>query len=112
QVAQSDVLYHPHAGDFVVAVARLQITIVANLHPAAVAESGGGDTLSRQRCLVLAESDARRIDTVVLRGVHDEATPAAADVQKPLARLEPQLATDQIQLRFLGGVERLVRRAE
>ena len=47
--------------------------------------------VSRQR-------DAVRGDAVILRRVADEPAPAAADVEKALARLQPQLAADHLQL--------------
>src|SRR5438552_2001543 len=40
--------------------------------------------------------------------VHDEATPATADVEETLARLQPQLTAQQIELARLGGVEAFV----
>ena len=40
-----------------------------------------------------------------LGGVTQRAAPAAADVEDPLSPLQAQLATDQVQLCFLRGVQ-------
>jgi hypothetical protein len=37
-----------------------------------------------------------------------QATPAAADIQHPLAAAQPQLAGDDVQVRFLGVIQRIV----
>ena len=46
------------------------------------------------------------LHAIVLRGVHDHAAPAAADVEQPHSRLQPELARDQVVL----GVLRLLQR--
>src|SRR5689334_22982138 len=46
---------------------------------------------------------------IVLRRMADEPTPAAANVEKALARRESQLAADHLELRSLGFVERALR---
>ena len=37
--------------------------------------------------------------------MHDQPTPSAADVEQTLAWLEAKLATDQIELGFLRGIQ-------
>lgn len=58
--------------------------------------------------LLLRERDAERLDAVVLRGVADHATPAAADVEQPLTGLEVELAGDEVVLVLLRLLERRV----
>ena len=47
---------------------------------------------------------------VVLGGVQDQRAPAAADVEQPHARLQVELAADQVELGALRVGQRLVRR--
>src|SRR5207247_5787248 len=84
----------------------------ANRHATPFPESSFLDSLLGQGCLVLAQGDARRVDPVTFGGIHDESAPPAADVQQSLSWLETELAANQIQLRLLRNVERIVRRAE
>ena len=53
-----------------------------------------------------------RAHAVIPRGVTDERAPAAADVEKALARLQPQLAADHVELVVLRSREVIVRLAE
>ena len=41
----------------------------------------------------------------MLRGVHHQSAPAAADVEQALAGLEPQLAAQDVQFLLLGGIQ-------
>src|SRR2546423_11630222 len=111
-MTQPDVLDHPDAGDLVVAVATGERAVISDRHPATIAEAGLLDSLAREHCLILAECDARSIDSVVLRCVHDQCAPSAPDVEETLARLEPQLPADQIELGLLRRVERIIHCAE
>ena len=45
-----------------------------------------------QRRLILAQSYARRIDSIALGCIGDESAPSAPDIEESLARLEPKLA--------------------
>src|SRR6267154_2776218 len=106
------VLDHSDTGDLVVAISRCERPIVSDRNLATVGESGLFDALLGQRRLILAQRDTCRIHTVMLRRVHYETAPSAAYVEQPFSRLEAQLAADQIELRFLRDIERVVRRAE
>src|ERR1700682_6058214 len=112
QVTEPDVLDHSYAGDLVVAVTCGECAVISYRHSAAIAQARLLDALSRQHSLILAERASRGIDSVVLRGVHDQRAPPTPNVEETLPRLETQLPTDQIQLGLLRGVERIIRRAE
>src|SRR3954469_14632036 len=100
-MAETDVLDHPNARDFVVAVAFSEGAVIANRDSAMVRQSGFTDSLLCQRQLILAQRDARRICPVVPSRVHDQPAPAAADIKETIARLQAQLTADQIQFCFL-----------
>src|SRR4029079_10731452 len=70
------------------------------------------DALGGEAELVLRDGDAGRVDAVVLRGVHREGSPTAADVEETLARLQPQLGANVVELGDLRLLERVPRRAE
>ena len=55
-----------------------------------------------------AQSQPGYMNTVVLRSVDGKPTPAAADFQHPVTRLELQFATDQIEFMQLSCFERIV----
>src|SRR5215208_6717326 len=112
QVGEADVLDHSNAGDLVVAVAGDERAIVAYRDAAPIGKPRFVDPLFRQRCLILAQRYPGRVDAVVLRGVDDEPTPAAADVEETLPGFETQLPANEIELGLLRNVERIVRRAE
>ena len=59
--------------------------------------------------LLAGQRHAERLDAVVLRRVPDHAAPAAADVEQPHARLEAELAGDQVVLVGLRLLQRRVR---
>jgi len=48
----------------------------------------------------------------MLRRVHDQRPPAAADIEEAFARLEAELAADQIELGLLRLIERVIRLGE
>ena len=48
--------------------------------------------------LLGGQRDPEGLDAVLPRGVHDHPAPAAADVEQPHARPEPELAGDQVEL--------------
>ena len=112
QVAEANVLDHPNAGDLVVTISLDQRAIVTDRHTTFVGEPGLPNPLLCERRLILAERYPRRVDAVVLGGVHNEAAPTTANVEQTLAGLEAKLATDQIELRFLRDIERVIGGAE
>src|SRR4051812_35317974 len=82
----ADVLDHPDRGDRV-EVLTPELAIVLNANLDLVADPGVEDPLPRQLRLRLGQGDPDRLDAVLLRRVDDEAGPAAADVEHPLALL-------------------------
>ena len=55
-----------------------------------------------------AQSQPGYMYTVVLRSVEGKSSPAAADFEHPVTRLELQFATDQIEFMQLSCFERIV----
>jgi hypothetical protein len=99
---------HSDAGDLVERRFPRELPIVPELDTTAIAEPRRGDALTRQLRLRLAQRDAEREHSIPLRGVDDETAPSTADVEESLARREPKLPTDQVELRFLRAVEVVV----
>src|SRR5262249_36699696 len=62
--------------------------------------------------LPVGEGDAMRANAVVPGGVNGERTPAAADVEKGLVRLKPQLTADHVELVALRSRDVIVRLSE
>ena len=106
ELRAADVLVHPDARDLVERL-LVELAIVEHAHLDAVAEPGGGDALARELRLRLRERHAERAHAVVSRRVQDERSPAAADVEHPLAGLEAELAADQLELALLRAFERV-----
>ena len=86
------------------------VAVVAEAHLGDVVEALALDRLLRPGGLLARQRDADDLDAVVPRGVPDHPAPAAADVEQPHARLQAELAADQVVLRELrlleGGVLR------
>src|SRR4030095_11335698 len=97
-VRDADVLDHPDRGDLVVTGVGGQIAQVPVLDQAAVLEPLALDPGGRPLRLLARQGHPVGPDAVVLRGPDAESAPAAADVEHPLARLQAQLAADQIEL--------------
>ncbi len=70
------------------------------------------DACVAERRLVLAEGDPRRLRAVVLRRVHGERSPAAADVEHLVAGADQQLAADEVHLVVLALLKRVLLVAE
>ena len=107
EVAHAHMLEHADAGDLVVLHALGQVEIVAKLDVHAILEPARGDFGDDEVALILRQRDAGRLDAVMLRRPEDQATPAAADVEHPLAGRETKLAADVIELLLLRVVERV-----
>src|SRR5262244_836811 len=97
-VDDAHVLDHPDGGDLVVARVRGQVAQVAMLDEAASLESLALDARHGPVRLGFGKRHSVRGDPVVLRRPDAEPTPAAADVEERLPRLEPELAADEIDL--------------
>ena len=65
----------------------------------------GADALAGQRGLLLRQRDAMADDAIVLGGMDQHRAPAAADVEQPVARLQPELAADMVELVCLRLVD-------
>src|SRR5439155_18920575 len=104
-VLDADVLDDADGGDLVEADIRGQIAVVEMVDARAAVEPGAVDRRLRPFRLRARQRDAVRLDAVALRGPHDQAAPATADVEEPLARLEAELPADEIELVLLRPVE-------
>ena len=102
-------LEHADRGDLVELAVEPRIVLEFDGHPVLQAEPR--DLLLGIGELLLGERDAVGANAVVLRGVNERA-PAAADVEKALVRLEPQLAADHVELVALRLREVVVRLGE
>ena len=79
--------------------------VVAQFERHPVGEAKALGLLARERDLLLRQRHADDLRAVVLSRVAGERAPAAADVEHRLARLEPQLAADHVELLPLRRVE-------
>src|SRR5712691_2650572 len=104
-VRDAHVLDNTNGSDLVVAGARRQVAVVTVLDEAAPLETFALDARGGPVGLRLRQRHPVRRDAVVLRGPDGEAAPAAADVEKRLPRLEPELAADEIDLVLLRLLE-------
>src|SRR5260370_40686464 len=57
--------------------------------------------------LVLTQCNAERPGVVIRSGVKQQSSPAAADIQETLVRLQAQLAANEVELVSLGRLQRL-----
>ena len=106
QVLDADVLDHLQAGDAVVLVAR-DGAVVEALDARLVGEARLGDAGVAEGRLLLGNGDARRLRAEVLRRVHGEGSPPAADVEHLVARADHELAAHEVEfvvLRLLDGL--------
>ncbi len=83
------------------------VAVVAVPHLGEVGQALLGDGVLRPRRLLLGQRDADGLDAVP-RGVAHHAAPAAADVEQPVARLQPQLLEHQPVLVLLRLFQRRV----
>src|SRR5215472_768978 len=105
QVGDADMLVHTDRDDLVEDRFAGDIAIILAAHLHSAGQPGVSDSPSGFIDLRLAEGDADGGDAVVRRRPADQPTPAAANVEQPIAGLEPQLAADMIKLLLLCGVE-------
>ena len=80
---------------------HLQRSVVAQQHTHPVLQTFFGNQALHMHVLVVRQRDAGGVHAVVLGGPQQQPAPARADVQKTLARLQPQLAADVLQLGLL-----------
>jgi hypothetical protein len=103
-VGLADVLAHLHRRDGVVrTVGDGAVVLQPDLHP--VAQTALGDPGVDERLLLGRDRDAGDLRTEVLGGVQAQRAPATADVEEPIAVLEPELAAHQVELRGLCLLE-------
>src|SRR6478672_8968683 len=98
-VAQADMLEHPDREDAIETLIQLAVILQADFDGQAVAEAPG---ILR---LLAGDGHADTTDAVMLRGVLQGFAPAAADVEHAHTGAQVELATDQVELRVLGGIE-------
>ena len=105
--ALADVFEHADRADRVVrAVVDVAVVLQPDLDP--IAEPGVGDALAGELVLLARDRDADRVHAVVAGRVQRHAAPTAADVEQPFAFAKVELATDQVVLRPLRPIERIV----
>src|SRR5690606_5814433 len=104
-VGDPDVLVHADAGDFVVAALERHVVGERDGHP--ILEAQTRDPGLRVIVLRLRQGHAVGANAIVLRRMAQERAPAAADVEEGLARTQPQLAADQVELVPLRLLERV-----
>src|SRR6266571_6412781 len=112
EMAQAHMLEHPDARDLVEDALARNVAIVLQAHLAAALEPLLPNPPRGEFVLVPAEGDARGPGSVFLGRAQHERTPAAADVEKPLARLEHELVEDVIELLLLSELQRIGLAAE
>src|SRR5258708_11954946 len=107
-----DVLRRADGGDLVEWLGSGQITDVAPLDAASIAQPSFLDAVARPFRLGLAEGDAECLHAIVFDGELHQSAPAASDIEEALARLEAQLLADVVELRGLCRGEVVTGRAE
>src|SRR5260221_10316282 len=108
----SYVLKHAYADDFIERVGLSDIAVIAHFHPAFLRQSSLADALLCQPGLRVTERNAIRFYPVMLRCIDRQASPTAADIQQTLTGAQTQLATNILELTFLGCVYIVTRRGE
>ena len=101
-------LVHAHGNDLVIVYLIRHFTVVPTVDLDLPLKSHRSDPLARIRELLIAQRNADPLDAVARSRPAQQTTPAAANVQQPLARLEPQLAADMLELLLLRGIQILL----
>ena len=99
-------LDHADAGDCVEAFAG-EVAVVLRPDAHAMVQTGLAHPRASEGRLRLGEGDPDDLDAMISSRMDGKAAPAAADVEHPLACLQPELAAGQLQLRFLSRLQRL-----
>src|SRR5439155_16772124 len=105
----ADVLDDPDRGDLVEAQARRQIPVVAVVDTGAPLEASAPDGRGGPLGLCGRERHAIGLDAVPLGGPHDQAPPAATDVEQPVAGGQAELPAHEVEIVRLRLVEVAVR---
>lgn len=104
----ADVFTHLQRHNLVELGASRDLPVVAAQNPSLVRRNSIlRDALRAKLGLVLAQSDAGSVDTVVLGGVCNEGSPTASDVEELVTGLESELFTDGRELVVLHLLEGL-----
>ena len=108
QIGDADMLVHSDRDDLVENRLSRNFAVVptADFDPAG--KTVGGGAIFGISELLIAERTADAVDPVTGRGPAQQAAPAAADVEKPVTGLEPQLAAEAIELLLLRRIEILI----
>src|SRR2546423_10608509 len=97
------------AGDLVEWAKLFDVQKIPDLDLAVLAEAEFLNSFRRLLRLSRAQRHAEDLYTIMFCGVANQGAPPAAHVEKPLARLEPQFATNQIELCHLRFVDCRIR---
>ena len=111
-VFKADMLKHFDLRDLVIGRRRINRTVIAQFQLDPVAEPQSRDLGGGKIELLLRQCHAMAGRAKVLRGMADQAAPAAADVEKAVAGGQPQLLANAVQLGDLGLFEAGVLRRE
>ncbi len=104
QQRDTDMLGHADTRDRVERpVADISVVLHPDLHP--LGDALGDHPFARILRLLVRQSHAHDMYTVIARRVQGEGPPSAADVEHPHARSQAQLAGHQIALSVLSRVQ-------
>lgn len=101
-------LDHANTDDLVEALFIGEISIVDHARLAAVGQAGGGKPCIGFIRLRLTQGNPHALDTVLLCGMQQKPAPATANVEKPLSRLETELAAQHVEFAHLGAIQIIV----
>src|SRR5690348_17230890 len=105
KIFKSHVLEHSDTRDFVVGAGARKVAVVEQLHHAAVLKPELLDAAAHVLELILRQRDPGGMGTVTLDGTQNQRSPSAADIEKPLARLDFELVQYVIELLNLRRIE-------
>src|SRR6185437_10510770 len=105
QVGAPDMLVHADRDNLVEGFLAGDVAVILQPDLDALREPNLGNAAAGELVLPLAQGDADAGDAIALRRPDQQAAPAAADIEKPLARLELKLATDMVELLLLRRVD-------
>src|SRR6266699_5338810 len=103
---------HSHADNFVKRVCFSDLSIIANLDLALPCQTCLLDTPLCQFGLRLAQCDSICLYPVMLCGKAHQSAPATPDIQQSFSRVQAQLATNILELLFLGSIKIIIRGRE
>ena len=110
EVANTDVLSHLETGDLVVlALRNRNVTVIhAENLTLALFNASLAETIVAPSSLVATKGNTSNLSTVVYAGILGEGSPAAANIEHPLALLETNLFADDAKLVVLELLKALL----